>query len=85
MNYLEPSNQIILVTSDYLCVIKIAGYTGNLALTTIVYVNTQDNTAQVHYKVQSWNDKHKRITKKFINYSDAHAYYIKINNKFGKH
>jgi len=79
---MKPKDRIYCLSSDYLRVIKIAGYTGNLALTTIVIVNTIDNTTKLTYEVRSWNDKHRRIAKSFEDYKQAYEYYIKIYDKF---
>jgi hypothetical protein len=84
MDSIKSHNNITLCTSDYLKVIKIAGYTGNLALTTFVRVSTDTNTCKVHYQVNSWNDKHRRFTKNFENYASAFAYYMRLYLKFAK-
>ena len=74
----------ILVESEYLNVIYIAGRSGNLALTTIVYVNTKDNTAKIRYTVRNWNDKLSRLNKSFTDYTEAHEYHAKLVNKFSR-
>lgn len=84
MEQIKPQEDIYLVNSDYLKVIKIAGYSGNLSLTTCVRVNTNDNSTIVKYKVYSWHTKHRRIEKIFTNYTEAIKYYKKIYQKFEK-
>ena len=73
-----------LVDSEHLDVIKVAGYSSNLALTTYVHVYTKDNSTKVEYFVHNWNDKLKRLDKSFTNYGDADAYHRKLVAKFSK-
>ena len=85
MKEIEPiknNKSICLVSSSYLKVINIAGHRSNLALTTIVHVNTSNNETKVSYEVRPWNDKLKRISKTFVNYNEAYNYYIKVYTKF---
>lgn len=82
MKTIKAYNQIYLTNSDYLNVIKIAGYRSNLALTTSCVINTATNECTVSYKVRPWNDKLKRISKTFVNYNEAYNYYIKVYTKF---
>ena len=79
---IKAHNQIYLTNSDYLNVIKIAGYRSNLALTTSCVINTVTNECTVSYNVRPWNDKLKRIRKEFNNYNEAYNYYVKVYNKF---
>ena len=79
---IRKNTSMCLVSSDYLRVISIAGYRSNLALTTIVHVNTSNNETEISYKVNPLNDKLKRISKTFVNYDEAYNYYIKVYNKF---
>lgn len=84
MELCEPKSHIHLVKSAYLKVIKLAGYSSNLSLSTQVIVNTNDNTTKVKYYVNSWSYKHKRINKYFDDYKLALEYYNKLYTKFAR-
>ena len=78
------NKKIYLSKPEYLKVIKIVGKTGNLALITNCVVNTEDNFTELSYKVISYNnnDNHKKITKVFNSYQEAHNYYEEVYNKY---
>lgn len=84
MEPIKQEQRIFLVESSGLGVIKIAGYSANLSLSTQVVVNTETNETTVKYYVNSWSMKHKRINKYFTDYKLACEYYDKIYTKFAK-
>ena len=80
----EYEKQIYLSDAERLDVIKINGRTSNLALRTCVTVNTADNSTEVSYKVNPWNDHEvfKHINKTFNSYRNACDYHKAIVEKY---
>lgn len=79
---MKPSSRILLCNAEFLHVIKIAGHRANLALETLVWVETSTNNTTVYYEVRSWNDRLKRLNKRFSNYIDAYNYYDRLFTRF---
>ena len=82
LDIIKPSDTRYLVDSEFLKVIKIANKRGNLALSTCCQIDTNTNSVKLSYHVRAFNDKLKRINKRFDNYLEAFKYYQRVYERF---
>lgn len=79
-----PTKKVRLLQSQFLRIIEVEGRKGNLALTTVVSVDTDTNKCELVYKVRSWTitPAHQKLSREFKTYKDAFQYCVKVYNEY---